>query len=61
MILEIIYEKKLVLSLGGGSILSPKIRKALKNNFLKPDIKVNQKIKKKRKNCERKLLPSQKF
>jgi len=34
VILEIIYEKKLVLSLGGGSILSPKIRKALKNNFL---------------------------
>ena len=34
VILEIIYEKKLVLSLGGGSILSPKIRKALKDNFL---------------------------
>ena len=34
VILETIYQKKLVLSLGGGSILSPKIRKALKDNFL---------------------------
>ena len=34
VILETIYQKKLVLSLGGGSILSPKIRKALKGNFL---------------------------
>jgi shikimate kinase len=34
VILETIYQKKLVLSLGGGSILSSKIRKALKDNFL---------------------------
>ena len=34
VILETIYQKKLVLSLGGGSILSPIIRKALKGNFL---------------------------
>ena len=34
VILEIVYKKELVLSLGGGSILSPKIRKALKDNFL---------------------------
>ena len=32
VILEKIDEKKLVLSLGGGSILSPNIRKALKDN-----------------------------
>ena len=34
VILETIYQKKLILSLGGGSILSPKVRKALKDNFL---------------------------
>jgi len=34
VILDTIYQNKLVLSLGGGSILSPKIRKALKDNFL---------------------------
>ena len=41
VILETIYEKKLVLSLGGGSILSPKIRKALKDNFLTVFLDVN--------------------
>ena len=34
VILETICQKKLVLSLGGGSILSEKVRKALKDNFL---------------------------
>jgi len=34
VILETIDQKKLVLSLGGGSILSRKVRKALKDNFL---------------------------
>ena len=49
VILEIIYQKRLVLSLGGGSILSPKTRKALKDNFLTVFLDVDFSFKKTKK------------